>query len=88
MKRMIFIFNVLLMNSLVAFGQTDVKDAYEFPIKPGTEEWKQLEPATIRIAALQIPDAVLASISTEGLLETCLHFPYLSDIVFYRAGRR
>jgi hypothetical protein len=35
-----------------------------------------------RLDALQIPDAVLASISTAGLLETCLEFPYLIDIHF------
>ena len=34
------------------------------------------------INALQIPDAVLESISTAGLLETCLEYPYLIEIFF------
>ena len=71
------------MNGLFIYSQTKIKDVYEFPIKPGTEEWSKFETIEERIAALQIPDDVLANISTEGLLETCLEFPYLTDVLFY-----
>ena len=37
----------------------------------------------MRIDALQIPEAILLTISTEGLLETCLSFPYLLDILYF-----
>jgi hypothetical protein len=69
------------MNGLFIFGQTKITDKYEFPVKQGTEEWKQFETIEKRIAALQIPEDVLTGISTEGLLETCLEFPYLLDIL-------
>ena len=52
-------------------------DIYDFPIKPGTEEWNQLPSTTARKTALQIPDALLPVISTKGLLETCLQYPFL-----------
>jgi hypothetical protein len=80
MKKLFFI--IVLTNALFAFSQTKIKDVYEFPIKPETEEWRQFETIEKRIVALQIPDAVIITISTEGLLEICLNFPYLTDIFF------
>jgi len=65
-----------------------IGDRYEFPIKPGSDEWKRIETIAGRLDKLQIPDAVLASISTEGLLETCLYFPFLVDIFFYTNYQR
>lgn len=77
------IFLVLLMNGLFAYSQTTVPDQYDFPVKQGSKEWQQLESIEKRIAALQIPEDLLTRISTEGLLETCIAFPYLTDILFY-----
>jgi hypothetical protein len=74
---------VLLMTGLCSYGQTVVKDVYVFPVKPGSKEWKQIESIKERVAALQIPKTVLREISTEGLLETCLEFPYLTDFMFF-----
>jgi len=79
-KKIFCIVCVAFINGLFAYSQTS--DAYEFPIKRGTEEWRQLETNGKRIAALQIPEDSLAKISTEGLLETCLEFPYLYEIFF------
>jgi len=47
--------------------------------KPGTPGWESLE-IQQRIESLQVPYALLANISTEGLLETCLDFPYKMEI--------
>lgn len=57
-----------------------VEDEYVFPKL--SVEWAPDETVQSRLEALQIPDDVLATISTAGLLETCLNFPYLSDIFF------
>jgi hypothetical protein len=77
---------ILLTNvSSFVFGQSMIKiktDMYEFPIKQGTKNWEQFESVAQRIAALQVPNTVLETISTEGLLETCLQFPYLTDFLF------
>jgi hypothetical protein len=70
------------MNSIYAYSQHKINDEYNFPVKQGSKEWEQFESVEKRLAALQIPDLVLAKISTEGLLETCLAFPYLTDILF------
>jgi hypothetical protein len=64
---------ILLINGLFAYGQNVnviSEDVYDFPIKQGSPQWEQLETTEKRIAALQIPEVVLAKISTEGLLET------------------
>ena len=81
-KRFYTLFCILLIQVLCVYGQTMHSDVYEFSIKPETEEWWQFETIGKRIVALQMPDEVLLSISTEGLLETCLNFPYLLDILF------
>jgi len=78
---MICIVSLVLMNGLFVFSQTRVKDVYEFPIKPDTEEWWQFETVEKRVEVLQIPDEVLVKMSTEGLLETCLEYPFLLSIL-------
>jgi hypothetical protein len=70
------------MNSIYAYSQYKINDEYNFPVKQGSKEWGQFESVEKRLAVLQIPDLVLSKISTEGLLETCLAFPYLTDILF------
>jgi len=55
---------------------------YEYPIKPGTSEWGKYS-HTEHLEMLQIPDTVLNNISTEGLLRTCLEYPFISNIHAY-----
>ncbi len=59
----------------------EYSDTYQYPIVPGTEEWKSYE-GNIR-EALQIPDDVLETISTEGLLESLLNHPFFMDFIAY-----
>lgn len=55
-------------------------DVYSYPIVPGTPEWAELETGEQMVAVTQLPDSVLQNISTEGLVETCLNYPILSQI--------
>lgn len=59
-----------------------VEDAYDYPIKPGSPEWAQLTSSQQMDSVLQIPDDILFSISTEGLVETCLSYPRFGDLYF------
>lgn len=54
--------------------------SWDFPVKPGTEEWKSLKNRYERCKACQIPDDVLPTLSTDQLIELCLNFPFLYDI--------
>lgn len=56
-----------------------ISDTYEYPIVPGTDEWKDLKSLTEKVQACQIPSNKLKSISTEGLLETLLTYPLILD---------
>lgn len=49
--------------------------------------WKQYKEIPKRIAALQIKDEVIDTISTASLFEECINFPYLIDFLFYGANQ-
>lgn len=56
------------------------KDVYEYPIKPGSNEWKQLSSPKEKISVCQIPESILSSISTKGLIESVLNNPLFGEI--------
>lgn len=60
----------------------DGKEAFAYDLQPGTEEWGQLDHGE-RVLALQIPDEVLKSMSTEDLVNAVLDYPCFIDMIFY-----
>ena len=70
---------VLLITCNNLFSQ-DPEVIWDFPVKPGTAEWKSLKNRHERCNACQIPDDVLPVLSTEQLIEVCLRYPFLIDI--------
>lgn len=54
--------------------------AYNYPIKPGTDEWKNLANHEQKLRVCQIPDDVLHNMSTEALVDTVLNYPLLVDM--------
>jgi len=58
---------------------TTYSDAYEYPIKPGTEEWIELGSHEARVQACMIPPETLEIISTGGLFESLLCYPFILD---------
>jgi hypothetical protein len=83
-------FLVLLAGCNNVEGSTaDPVDAYDFPVQPGTEEWRQLASRVEMLAAVQIPQDVLDNMSTAGLVETVLSYPLYGDLFahyFHQAG--
>lgn len=59
------------------------KDAYNFPIKPGTAAWAALPTHDDMLRATQLPARVLAPMSTEGLVETVLNYPLYNDMLAF-----
>lgn len=57
-------------------------DTFDYPIKPGTQEWFNLGSRDERVLACMIPLETLETISTGGLFESLLSYPYILD---YRA---
>ncbi|MCK4306202.1 MAG: hypothetical protein KAY24_18320 [Candidatus Eisenbacteria sp.] len=70
--------------SVGAAGNTDgpqESDAYEFPVRPGTPEWRTLRTHNEKLQVCQVPEAVLTNMSTYGLAQTCMEYPMLTEIL-------
>jgi len=55
-------------------------DIYEYPVKPGTSEWKALHSSAEMLKVCQIPEKLLRRMSTAGLVETVLNYPLYGNI--------
>lgn len=55
-------------------------DVYVSPLRPGVPGWALITTTAEMVQVLQVPTGVLQSISTPGLLVTCLEYPLLPDI--------
>lgn len=58
---------------------------WDYPIKPGSPEWATLLDHNDMVDVCQIPENVLASLSTEDLLELCLNYPLKIDLFSYNS---
>lgn len=56
---------------------------YDYPVKPGTKEWKALASHDEKQQVCQIPIPMLISMSTRDLVETCLNYPLYGDMMAY-----
>ena len=58
-------------------------DSYKFPITPTKtpEKWKEFQTHQEMLDACQIPDEILKNMTTEGLIETCLSYPMMGDMM-------
>lgn len=56
---------------------------YEYPIRPGSPEWAELENHQEMVDACQIPEDELSCMSTEALAQTVLAYPLIADIFAY-----
>lgn len=64
--------------------QSDIQtDAYEFPITPTEtpEKWKEFQTYQEMVDACQIPEDTLKAMTTEGLIETCLSYPLIGNML-------
>ncbi|MFA5248594.1 MAG: hypothetical protein WC415_05255 [Patescibacteria group bacterium] len=72
---------ITVANELSTRPRAEVVDvAYDFPIKPGTDEWKKFTSYGEMLTATQIPDKMLKSMSTRALVKTCLDYPNSGSI--------
>lgn len=59
-------------------------DTYQYPITPNSEGWTMLPSGDAMIKALQIPQNILASMSTQTIIQSICEYPMLFNI-FHRA---
>jgi hypothetical protein len=65
---------------LISCHPSSDDDSYNFPIKPGTDEWADLGDNIAMINACQIPEDILTDMSTKGLVRTVLEYPLFFDV--------
>ena len=84
-ERSLAILTILYMLFLFAVFATAQggDDAYDFPVRGGTEQWKAFKSHGEMVETCRIPEHTLASMSTAGLIKTCLDYPLLMDIVAF-----
>ena len=81
----------LLVSLIACANQTNsstVSDAYDYPVKPGTDAWKALGSHVEMLKACQIPETKLHSMSTEALVETVLNYPLFNDVLAYNSPQQ
>ena len=78
------ILKLLFASFLCSLQAKKINLPYDFPIKPGTGEWKKLKSGDEMVDASKIPDSVLISLSTEPLAKTSLNYPMLNGIYYWR----
>jgi hypothetical protein len=82
MKKFLFVLSCVLIS--VLSGAQDLDKPYDFPVKPGTEQWSKLTSSNEMDSVCVIPDDVVSMLSTKALLLTFLNYPRLVD--FYLAS--
>jgi hypothetical protein len=65
---------LLILISIQLLGQNQSR-IFDFPIKPGTEEWANLKNYSDRLGAYNIPVDLLKNMNTHDLVLTCLDYP-------------
>jgi len=67
----------------LGIGSGPGSDAYNYPVRPGTDAWKALKTHDDMVRVTQLDEAVLATMSDGGLLRTVQDYPLLGDIMLY-----
>jgi hypothetical protein len=74
MKPLLPIVIYLVLLSSWTYGQSQ-SQPYDYPVRPGTVEWEKLNSFEEHRNAYNIPLQMLANMSTEHLVQTCLAYP-------------
>lgn len=61
----------------------NITTLYEFPVKPGDEEWENLQSTEEMVEAMQIPEDVLKSTTTDALIKTMLDSNFMFQFFVY-----
>ena len=76
MKKIVLLIELALFTCVLNAQITaEKKVTWDYPVKPGTAEWKACNSPEEIYAALQIPENILKRIDTESLVQICLDYP-------------
>jgi len=81
MKKINLTLLACLLFALLPTNAQKIEDAYDYSdFKVKAKTWKPLTSYEEKLNDCQIPNILLTSMSTEGMVETCLTFPFYIDI--------
>ncbi|MCD7975624.1 MAG: hypothetical protein LUG51_00150 [Tannerellaceae bacterium] len=66
---------ILLTISLGIKAQYLIDTPYEYPVRPGSDEWAAFTTGQQMVDACQIPTDILSKLTTKALAETCMNYP-------------
>jgi len=70
-----YIFLIFLILVSFAINAQDNIVAWDYPVKPGMEQWQKFNSVDDMYQACQIPVAILRKLDSESLVNICLNFP-------------
>lgn len=87
MKKAIVIFLALQVTGNLLIAQT-VDREYDFPVKPGTNAWQAFTTHKQMVEATTLPAKTATGLTTRALLETCLNYPLLPDMMAFNSPQQ
>lgn len=82
-KKLIISFAFFISSSFLYDYAQEKNGVYEYPVKPGSEQWKAFTNHIEMINSCQIPNSILPNMTTEDLIQTCLNYPLYGDMFCY-----
>jgi hypothetical protein len=73
----------ILFSSFLLQAQQKVR--WDYPIKPGTEQWKEFQTHDEMLKACQIPEETLKELKTDELIEIMLDYPLIGDVLAFNS---
>ena len=83
MKKFYFIIALVMWIDLTSGFAQKANDVYDFPVKRGTDQWNALKSYQEKRDACALPESLLSTMSTKGLIETFLNYPLLGDLMVF-----
>lgn len=65
-----------------------IDEPYEYPVVPGTDEWKALDNNIDKLRVCLIPEEILSRMTTEALLESVLTYPMLVNMLIWQTPQQ
>ena len=85
MKKIIKLYLIIQISIFSFLLQAQQKVSWDYPIKPGSEQWKAFQTHDEMLKTCQIPDEIIVNMKTKDLVETIFNYPLLSEVVTYNS---
>lgn len=72
---------IMMTVSFPSFGQNN--EVYSYPMYPGDEKWNSCKNTQERMNALQLPQRILKTATTDRLLSICLDYPFINNYLYF-----